>query len=80
MRIANSEWKSRPQPSQRWEWGHLCTDTYPYSLFAIRYSPLAPYTNLLFFIAAPMKEAKRGCGSKGLDFSSGWNCTPMNQG
>ncbi len=30
--------------------------------------------------AAPMKEAKSGCGSKGRDFSSGWNCTPTNQG
>ena len=27
-----------------------------------------------------MKEANSGCGSKGRDFSSGWNCTPMNQG
>src|SRR5690554_489868 len=30
--------------------------------------------------AARTKEVKSGCGSKGLDFSSGWNCTPMNQG
>ena len=27
-----------------------------------------------------MKLANSGCGSKGRDFSSGWNCTPMNQG
>ena len=38
------------------------------------------YTNLDCSTAAPMKEAKSGCGSKGRDFSSGWNCTPMNQG
>ena len=30
--------------------------------------------------AASMKEVNRGCGAKGLDFSSGWNWTPMNQG
>ena len=30
--------------------------------------------------AAAMKLANSGCGSKGLDFSSGWNCTPMNHG
>src|SRR3546814_6941073 len=30
--------------------------------------------------AALMNEAKSGCGSNGLDFSSGWNCTPRNQG
>jgi Protein of unknown function (DUF1214) len=38
------------------------------------------YTSRLCSTAAPMKEAKSGCGSKGRDFSSGWNCTPMNQG
>jgi hypothetical protein len=26
-----------------------------------------------------MKDANSGCGAKGRDFSSGWNCTPMNQ-
>jgi hypothetical protein len=31
------------------------------------------YTSLLCSTAAPMKEAKSGCGSKGRDFSSGWN-------
>src|SRR5581483_11106750 len=31
-------------------------------------------------IAASMNEANSGCGSNGRDFSSGWNCTPMNQG
>ena len=30
--------------------------------------------------AAAMNEVNSGCGSSGLDFSSGWNCTPMNQG
>ena len=34
----------------------------------------------LVMTAASMKLANSGCGSKGLDFSSGWNCTPMNQG
>ena len=27
-----------------------------------------------------MKLANSGCGSNGFDFSSGWNCTPMNHG
>lgn len=27
-----------------------------------------------------MKLANSGCGSKGFDFSSGWNCTPINHG
>ena len=27
-----------------------------------------------------MKEVNSGCGSNGRDFSSGWYCTPMNQG
>ena len=31
-------------------------------------------------IAALMNEANSGCGWKGFDFSSGWNCTPTNQG
>ena len=26
-----------------------------------------------------MNETKSGCGSCGLDFNSGWNCTPINQ-
>src|SRR4029077_20047070 len=30
--------------------------------------------------AASTKDANNGCGSKGRDFSSGWNCTPMNHG
>jgi hypothetical protein len=30
--------------------------------------------------AARTKEVKSGCGSNGFDLSSGWNCTPMNQG
>ena len=30
--------------------------------------------------AARTKSANNGCGAKGLDLSSGWNCTPMNQG
>src|SRR3546814_5809227 len=36
-------------------------------------------TSRLCFNAASMKLAKSGCGSTGLDFSSGWNCTPTNQ-
>ena len=41
----------------------------------------APFhTNRLFCTAAAMKLVNRGCGSSGRDFSSGWNCTPMNQG
>jgi hypothetical protein len=38
------------------------------------------YTSRLCSTAAPMNEANSGCGSNGRDFSSGWNCTPMNQG
>ena len=38
------------------------------------------YTSRLRSTAAPMKEEKSGCGSNGRDLSSGWNCTPMNQG
>jgi hypothetical protein len=38
------------------------------------------YTSRLCAFAAAMKLANRGCGSNGRDFSSGWNCTPMNQG
>ena len=38
------------------------------------------YTSRLCSTAASMKEANSGCGSKGRDFSSGWNCTPTNQG
>src|SRR5207245_4945723 len=30
--------------------------------------------------AAPMKAAKSGCGSSGLDLNSGWNWQPRNQG
>ena len=30
--------------------------------------------------AALMNDVNSGCGSNGFDFSSGWNCTPMNQG
>jgi hypothetical protein len=37
-------------------------------------------TSRLCTIAAWIKDANRGCGSKGRDFSSGWNCTPMNHG
>src|SRR5690606_24096817 len=38
------------------------------------------HTSRLCFTAAAMKLANNGWGSKGLDFSSGWNWTPMNQG
>src|SRR5262249_60299536 len=38
------------------------------------------YTSRLWSTAAPTKEANSGCGSKGRDFSSGWNCTPTKQG
>ena len=39
---------------------------------AIRHSrPLRGYTSLDCSTAAPMKEAKSGCGLKGRDFSSG---------
>jgi dTDP-4-amino-4,6-dideoxygalactose transaminase len=34
----------------------------------------------LMSFAARTKSANSGCGAKGLDFSSGWNCTPMNHG
>ena len=30
--------------------------------------------------AARTKSANSGCGAKGFDLSSGWNCTPRNQG
>src|SRR5713101_6559896 len=30
--------------------------------------------------AASMNDANSGCGLNGRDFSSGWNCTPMNHG
>ena len=38
------------------------------------------YTSRLCTTAAWMNDANSGCGSNGRDFSSGWNCTPMNQG
>ena len=38
------------------------------------------YTSRLCAFAAAMKLANSGCGSNGRDFSSGWNCTPTNQG
>ena len=41
---------------------------------------LPRYTNRLCSFAAAIKLANSGCGSKGRDFSSGWYCTPMNQG
>ena len=37
-------------------------------------------TSRLWARAASMKLAKSGWGSKGFDFSSGWNWTPMNHG
>jgi len=41
---------------------------------------LRPRPARLWWTAAPMNEANSGCGSNGRDFSSGWNCTPTNQG
>lgn len=38
------------------------------------------YIIRLCLSAALMKLANSGCGSNGRDFSSGWYCTPMNQG
>src|SRR5262245_27737538 len=38
------------------------------------------HTNRLCSTAAPMNDANSGCGANGRDLSSGWNCTPMNQG
>ncbi len=38
------------------------------------------YTSRLRSTAASMNDANSGCGSNGRDFSSGWNCTPTNQG
>src|SRR5205085_7459669 len=38
------------------------------------------YTSRLCTTAAWINDANSGCGSNGRDFSSGWNCTPMNQG
>src|ERR1700682_6036665 len=38
------------------------------------------YTSRLCTTAAWMNDANSGCGSNGRDFSSGWNCTPMNHG
>jgi hypothetical protein len=37
-------------------------------------------TSLLCLTAAAINDANSGCGSKGRDFNSGWNCTPMNHG
>ncbi len=37
-------------------------------------------TNRLCSTAAPMNDAKSGCGSCGRLFNSGWYCTPMNHG
>src|SRR5690606_11597235 len=37
-------------------------------------------TSLLCTTAASMKLANSGWGSNGLLLSSGWNCTPINQG
>ena len=41
---------------------------------------LGHHTSLDCSTAARMKAANRGCGAIGRDFSSGWNCTPTNQG
>ena len=38
------------------------------------------YTSRLCSTAAAMKLLNRGCGANGRLFSSGWNCTPTNQG
>ena len=38
------------------------------------------YTSLVLSFAAAIKPTNKGCGAKGFDFSSGWNCTPMNHG
>ena len=45
-----------------------------------RTSRRAGHTSRLCFTAASMKLANSGCGSNGLLLSSGWNCTPTNQG
>ena len=37
-------------------------------------------TSRLCFTAAPTKDAEQRMRREGRDFSSGWNCTPMNQG
>ena len=47
--------------------------------------PRRPYTDTAHInrdcaTAASMNDVNSGCGSKGFDFSSGWNCTPMNHG
>ena len=42
--------------------------------------PHLGHTSLDCATAAAMKPSNSGCGAKGLDFSSGWYCTPMNQG
>jgi hypothetical protein len=33
-----------------------------------------------FVFAALIKDENKGCGAKGLDLNSGWNCTPINHG
>ena len=38
------------------------------------------YKSLDRFKLALIKDENRGWGSKGLDFNSGWNWTPTNQG
>ena len=42
--------------------------------------PCPAYTSRLCSTAAAMNDLNSGCGSNGRDFSSGWYCTPMNQG
>jgi len=42
--------------------------------------PRITYTNRDWVFAALMNEVNSGWGSNSLDFSSGWNWTPTNQG
>ncbi len=51
-----------------------------YWLWSNSTTPSSPHTNRSTSFAARTKSANSGCGAKGLDFSSGWNWTPMNQG
>lgn len=39
-----------------------------------------PQTNRDCATAASTNPLNSGCASNGFDFSSGWNCTPMNHG
>jgi acrylyl-CoA reductase (NADPH) len=66
----------RPMESEVWAG---CVDAVGGEMLA-RILGQLKYRGSAAAFAARMKSRNSGCGSKGFDFSSGWNCTPMNQG